>query len=300
MRRVALGTLALLLCAPLLAEEAVPLAQLWERPHDIAARDVVHGWGGKALEPSSKVVYRFVSEDTKGHSKGYEVMDPQGRTWDVKIGDEAQSEYVLSRVLWAVGYRQPVMYYVPRWKMEGGPTATPPPGRFRLQSDHENDGVWEWRENPFVDTRPLKGKIVINLLFNNWDLDESQNRIYKMKESAPGPRRWYVVQDLGAALGKSKMALGSRNNLKDFESEGFIEGVEDGRVKFDFRGRHTRLRNDLTPEDVVWACRLLSNLGHRQLDTIFRTAGYSSGDRRRFVEKIEEKIQQGLALEHRK
>ena len=298
MRGALLLTLAIL-WAPARTEESVPLAQLWERPHDIAARDVVHGWGGKALEPSSKTVYRFVSEDRKGHSKGYEVMDPQGRTWDVKIGDEAQSEYVLSRVLWAVGYRQPVMYYVPRWKMEGGPVAVPPPGRFRLQSDHENDGVWEWRENPFVETRALKGKIVINLLFNNWDLDESQNRIYKVKESAPGPTQWYVVQDLGAALGKSKIALGSRNNLKDFESEGFIEKVEDGRVKFDFSGRHTRLRNDLTPEDVVWACRLLSNLGHRQLDTIFKTAGYSPGDRRRFIAKIEEKIQQGLALEHR-
>jgi hypothetical protein len=298
MRRVALGTLVLLLWTSLLAEEAVPLAQLWERPHDIAARDVVHGWGGKALEPSSKTVYKFESEDKKGHSKGYEVVDPQGRTWDVKIGEEAQSEFVLSRVLWAVGYRQPVMYYVPRWKMEGGPTDTPPPGRFRLESDHESDGVWEWRDNPFVETRALKGKIVINLLFNNWDLDESQNRIYKVKESAPGPTRWYVVQDLGAALGKSKIALGSRNNLKDFESAGFIEGVENGRVKFDFRGRHVRLRNDLTPDDVVWACRLLSNLGRRQLDTIFKAAGYSAGERRRFIAKIEDKIRQGLELEN--
>jgi hypothetical protein len=107
------------------------------------------------------------------------------------------------------------------------------------------------------------------------------------------------VQDLGAALGKSKIALGSRNNLEDFEAEGFIEGVEDGRVKFDFHGRHSRLRNDLTPEDVVWACRLLSNLSHRQLDTIFKTAGYSPHERRRFIAKIEEKVEQGLSLEHR-
>ena len=222
--------LAALLALPCLAGESTPLEQLWQRPKDIATRDVVHGWGGSALQPSSKTVYKFKSEDTKGHSKGYEVVDPQGRTWDVKIGDEAQSEFVLSRVLWAVGYRQPVMYYVPRWKMEGGPDPTPPPGRFRLQSDHKNDGVWEWRENPFVDTRALKGLIVINLLFNNWDLDESQNRVYNVPESAPGPTRWYVVQDLGAALGKSKMALGSRNDRKDFEKDGFIKGVEAGRV----------------------------------------------------------------------
>jgi len=295
--RCAPVALAALLALPSLAAESPPLEQLWQRPKDVATRDVVHGWGGKALEPSPKAVYKFKSEDTRGHSGGYEVVDAQGRTWDVKIGDEAQSEFVLSRVLWAVGYRQPVMYYVPKWKMEGGPDRTPPAGRFRLQSDHENDGVWEWRENPFVDTRALKGLIVINLLFNNWDLDESQNRVYKVPESAPGPTRWYVVQDLGAALGKSKKALGSRNDLADFEQEGFIKGVEDGRVQFDFHGRHRALRNDITPEEVVWACRLLSNLGHHRLDAIFRAAGYSSGERRRFVAKIEEKIQQGLALE---
>jgi hypothetical protein len=224
-------------------------------------------------------------------------VDPQGRTWDVKIGEEAQPEFVLSRVLWAVGYHQPVMYYVPKWKMEGGPTATPPPGRFRLQSDHKSQGVWEWRDNPFVDTRALKGLIVINLLFNNWDMDEGQNRIYEVGASAPGPTRWYVVQDLGAALGRTQVPLGTRNDLEHFEKENFIKGVEGGRVKFDFHGRRYRLRHDLTPEDVVWACRLLSNLSHRQLDAIFRAAGYSGDERRRFVEKIEDKVREGLALD---
>ena len=123
------------------------------------------------------------------------------------------------------------------------------------------------------------------------------HRVYKVKESAPGPTRWYVVQDLGAALGKSKMALGSRNDLKDFEKDGFIKGVEDGRVQFDFHGRHKALRDNITPEEVVWACRLLSDLGRARLDAIFRAAGYAPGPRRRFLAKIEEKIQQGLALE---
>ncbi len=34
---------------------------------------------------------------------GYEVRGPDGRTWDVKLGAEAQSEVVASRVLWAIG-----------------------------------------------------------------------------------------------------------------------------------------------------------------------------------------------------
>ena len=88
--------LATLLALPAPAEESAPLEQLWQRPKDVASRDVVHGWGGKALEPSPKTVFKFKSEDKKGHSGGYEVEDAQGRTWDVKIGDEAQSEFVLS------------------------------------------------------------------------------------------------------------------------------------------------------------------------------------------------------------
>lgn len=290
---------AFLLAAVLLlgAAKAPRLDALWERPKDLASRDLFHGPGGKALLPKD-VPYRFVSEDKRGHSGGYEVLDPSGRKWDVKVGEEAQSELVLSRVLWAIGYRQPVLYYVAKWRMTGGPEGTerPPPGRFRLQSDHDTDGDWEWNENPFVDTPALKGLVVVNLLFNNWDLAASQNRVYKVEKKAPGPRRWYVVQDLGAALGKSRMALGTRNDLEDFEGEGFIEGVEDGKVRFDFKGRHKGLRNDLTPEDVRWACKLLAGLSHRQLDDAFRAAGYDDEQRRRFLRKIEEKIRQGLEV----
>lgn len=94
------------------------------------------------------------------------------------------------------------------------------------------------------------------------------------------------------------MVLGTRNVLEDFEREGFIERVtRSGHVRFDFHGRHWKLRNELTAEDVVWACRLLSKLSHRQLDDAFRAAGYPEDHRRRYVAKIEEKIQQGLALE---
>ena len=32
-----------------------------------------------------------------GYSAGYDVIDPQGRVWDVKTGDEAQPEVVASR-----------------------------------------------------------------------------------------------------------------------------------------------------------------------------------------------------------
>jgi hypothetical protein len=181
--------------------------------------------------------------------------------------------------------------------MSGGPTEHPAPGRFRLESDHATEGDWPWRKNPFSGTQQLRGLLVVNILLNNWDLDKGQNRIYVMDEGVAGPRRRYVVQDLGAALGKPRIRAGSRNDIDGYERSRFITGVLGNRVGLALQWRHPRLRNEVTPEDVVWACRLLAGLTHRQLDDVFRAAGYSDSIRSRYIRKIEEKIRQGLALE---
>ena len=44
-----------------------------------------------------------------------------GVEWSVKLGPEAHTEVVLSRVLSAVGYHQPPVYYLPAWQLGGGP-----------------------------------------------------------------------------------------------------------------------------------------------------------------------------------
>ncbi|HKQ97063.1 MAG TPA: hypothetical protein VJV75_04235 [Candidatus Polarisedimenticolia bacterium] len=283
--------------SPAAASTSEPMASLWVEPADIAARDLFYGRGGSRLAPRPEVVYRFRDLDTRGHSGGYDVEDPKGRRWDVKIGDEAQSETVVSRILWAIGYHQPVIHYVPRWRMTGGPTPAPDPGRFRLETDHEKAGEWSWKSNPFAGTRPFRGLLVANWLLNNWDLATSQNRIYKVKDSSGRGAEWFVVQDLGAALGKGGWPLGTRNAVADFESQGFVEGVEKGRVRFDYDSRHGDLLKQITPADVVWTCRLMSRLTDRQLDDAFRAAGYPPEVRGRFIQKIREKIRQGLALQ---
>jgi hypothetical protein len=289
--------LGLLAASPAASPAAPSPDELWIEPTDVGARDLFHGPGGKAMVPRD-VDYRFRKEDTKCHSGGYEVVDPEGRAWDVKIGEEAQSETVVSRILWAIGYHQPVTYHVARWRMEGGPTQTPPPGRFRLESDHDSEGNWSWKRNPFADTQPLRGLAIANFLLNNWDLDDSQNRIYEPEEPGTGPGRWYVVQDLGASLGRTRFFPGTRNDLPGFESQGFVRKVRNGRVTLDSRyWRQRRLRAGLAIEDVVWTCRLLGRLSERQLDDAFRAADYPEDVRRRYVRKIREKIQEGLALE---
>ena len=59
--------------------------------------------------------------------------------------------------------------------------------RFRLQSDHDSEGEWAWRDNPFTGTRELKGLVVVNLLLNNWDFKTSNNRIYTVQSRPPAP-----------------------------------------------------------------------------------------------------------------
>src|SRR5262245_18317857 len=146
------------------------IAELWIDPVDVEKRDLTLGPGGAALVPDPGTDFRFLEEDTSGHTGGFEVEDPQGRRWDVKIGDESRPEVVASRLLWAIGYHQPVTYFVPRWRMTGGPPGSerPLPGRFRLESDHRKEGEWSWDDNPFLATKPLRGLVVTQIILNGW------------------------------------------------------------------------------------------------------------------------------------
>jgi hypothetical protein len=300
-------------CAPAMHSTAAgpvtptQMAELWVDPADLESRDLVHGPGAKTLQPGDGSTFAFKELDTKGYSRGYDVRDPEGREWSVKLGPEAQSEIAASRLLWAVGYHQPPMYYVSRWTITGGPMPGPqPPGRFRPDLRQARSVAdWSWQQNPFVGTRPFKGLVVLNLLINNWDLKTTNNKIYQVHHAADGPQarpeagpsRWFVVRDLGAAFGKSRrFPYGTRNDVADFESQRFVTGVKDGRVQFDYHGRHRELLSDITPGDVTWACELVARLTDRQLDDGFRAAGYGEEVRRRFVRKLKSKVAEGLAL----
>jgi hypothetical protein len=270
---------------------AQQLAPLWVEPKDIASRDLLHGVGRKAGAPREGETFRLDAVETKGHSKGYYVFGADGRKWKVKVGDEAPAEVAVSRLLWAIGYHQPALYYVNEWKMTGGKEEPPGPGRFRLVSDHKSGDDWAFDDNPFVGTRELNGLVAANLLLNNWDLAASNNRIYEVD----GEKR-FVVQDLGGALGKTGWPIGSRNRIDHFEGQDFVLGVKDGRVLFDYHARHKKLLKAIAPEEVIWVSGLFAKLSDRQLTDAFRGAGYSEEVSERYVRKIKAKIRQGLGL----
>lgn len=271
-----------------------PITRLWVEPTDLSSRDLFAGPPGPRIAPDQ--TFHLQGRDKKGHSKGYDVEDSKGRTWDVKVGEEAQSEVVTSRILWAIGYHQPIVRYVARWRLTGGDTAHPEPGRFRLASDHRSEGEWSWHKVSFVGTRAYRGLVLANVILNNWDLAGSNNRVYRNDRWPSGQKKRYVVQDVGASLAKTRWPVGSRNDLKDFESQDFVTGIYNGRVQFDFHGRHTDLVRDVTPADVAWICRLLNRLSDKQLQDAFRAAQYPPEVRARYIRKIKGKIRQGLDL----
>ena len=288
---------------------AVDVTQLWQEPADLESRDLFAGPVVPAVTmPEPSTAFTFVKADRTGYSPGYDLRDANGVEWSVKLGKEAQTEVVSSRILWAIGYHQMPIYYVPSWTMTGGPGGAPGPGRFRpMPPGYKVIGDWAWTENEFAHTRPFKGLVVANMILNNWDWKTSNNKIYEVTGAAGTPSRMYVVRDLGASLGKTsapaltrwlgtRMAQGSRNDLEDFESQGFIRGVAGGRIDFDYKGIYKGVVDSVTPADVVWASQLLSRLSDAQWHDAFRAGGYPPDVAARYIAKLKSKIAEGLAV----
>lgn len=282
------------------------IAELWQAP--VEARDLFHGPGGKKLLPD-QTEFTFVAEDTTGWSPGFDVRDSGGMEWSVKTGPEAQSEVVTSRILWAIGFHQPPTYYLNAWSLTGGRAGSQEPGRFRPDLPGQRVvGEWPWHENPFVGTPEYGGLIVANLLLTNWDWKTSNNKIYELDQPVNGVTRLFVVRDLGASLGKFTypavlrlfrlrgFGQGTRNDLPGFEQQGFIERVDDGSVKFAYRGIYGDVVSTVTATHVRWACERLSQLSDQQWQDAFRSGGYTADQARRYGNKIKEKIAQGLRL----
>jgi hypothetical protein len=277
-----------------------PLAELWAEPSDIATRDLFHGVGGAALAPDPRAPFTFVKAKKSG-SPGYTVKDARGLAWSVKMGVEAQPEVAVSRLLWAIGFRQPAVYLLPAWTLEGGPDAGPK-GMARFRPDRPGwteSGSWPWRQNPFVGTRQLKGLIAFMRIVNNWDLLDRNNELYQLEPPAYGVRRFFVVKDLGASLGRTlTFHQGNKSDVEGFEQQKYIEKVVDGAVHFEDRGRrHHDLYRSVRVEDVRWTSDLLAKLTPKQWQDAFRAAHYDQETAARYVGRIRQKVEEGRRLQ---
>ena len=291
---------------------AAQLAELWVDPGP-SPRDVFWGVGGPKRAPAPDVPYTVIGKDSAGFSVSYDVTGPDGTEWSAKLGPEAQTEVVVSRLLWGLGYHQPPTYYLPSWTVAGEDNRKESEARFRpkLAELDRLEQVWSWADNPFSGTRELKGLLVILLMLNSTDLKDDNNSIYEVQSQAFGrgrpstiaqgassgvERRWFVVRDLGASLGETGKLYPRRNWLEGFERQAFITDISDAAVDFDYDGRHEELLSMIGPGDVQWAARRMARLTERQWRDAFRAGNYAAPRADRYIARIQEKIADGLAL----
>ncbi len=281
-----------------------PAASLWVEPRDLERRDVFNGpWGAKNA-PDPMAVYTLVERKHSGVNLGLTVKDEQDREWSVKqpfpggLDSEAPVEVALSRLLSAVGYRQPPVYYLPAFTLKDDfGEHVEVGGRFRLKdkSLKETD-IWKWEDNPFVGTKPYQGLIVMLMMFNSTDLKNANNSLYEYRDGDL-VKQWYVARDLGAALGDTNPISPRKNHPDSFEQVPYILGTTNGHVQFAYNGWYKNLvRDRIAPEDVAWASALLGRLSDKQWADAFRAGGYEPEVANRFIAKLKEKIRDGRSI----
>ena len=283
---------------PISPEQA---AELWIDP-GTAPRDLFWGIGGRKYAPPPDAIYEVEGRDDAGFSVSFDVESPDGVEWSAKVGPEAQTEVVMSRILWGLGYHQPPVYYLPSWKTDQKDARGEPrresEARFRpkLEELTRLDEYWFWADNPFSGTRQLKGLLAIMLMLNGTDLKDDNNSIYTTEAPWDGAMRWFLVRDIGAALGDTGKLFPRRNWLEGFERHPFITRVSGETVEFAYKGRHQELLSMISPADVQWAAQQMARLTDAQWRDAFRAGNYADPMTDRYIARIKEKIADGLAL----
>jgi hypothetical protein len=280
----------------------VSLAELWQAPKP--GGDLYYGPWGQNRAPDPRATYTLVERKEHGTNPGLTVRDPEGREWHVKQpphtdqGAEGPIEVVLSRVLSAVGYHQPPVYFQPSLTVrDPSGTHVEPGGRFRLtEPSIKALDAWSWQQNPFVGSRPYQGLLVILMMFNSSDIKNENNVLYEVRSPEDGPRHWYVVRDLGTALGETGRLAPLRGNADIFDREPFVLNVKDGLVQFNYHGWHQELFQSISAADVAFAADLLGQLTDRQWRDAFRAGGYEPAVADRFIRRLQQKIAEGRRI----
>lgn len=281
-----------------------PAASMWNEPRDLAQRDLFYGPWGSENAPDPAGTYKLVELKHTGVNLGMTVKDQRGREWSVKqpfpggLDSEAPVEVTLSRVLSAVGYHQPPVYFLPAFKLtDGFGTRVETGGRFRLKREGlKETGSWKWEDNPFIGTKPYEGLIVMLMMFNSTDLKNSNNSLYEFRDGDL-IEQWFLARDIGSALGDFNAISPRKNHIDSFEKVPFLLGVNNGYVQFAYSSWYRNLvRDRITPEHVLWASELLGRLSAKQWQDAFRAGGFEPQVANRFIARLREKISEGKAI----
>jgi hypothetical protein len=266
-------------------------AVLWE-PVDASTLDLYAGPGSEAMRPNLSRI-QFIEEETGGHNKKYRVKDGSGRTWVVKLGIEAKPETAAVRLLYGLGYKTEINYFVPKVTIPGKGTFEEV--RFEARPDNvKRLDEWKWKANPFVGTKELQGLKMMMVFMNNWDVLDLQNKVLQV-----GDQQHYIVSDLGRTfgrLGNNNLPLiyrmGRRTGSPGHYTEtDFIDKVDEGEVKLAYKGKNRGLFDEgFTVEDAAWLADRFQSLSDKQIADAFRAANYSPEEIDVFVEAVRRRI----------
>src|SRR5437588_5187697 len=296
-------------------------AVLWRDPGNIRRRDLFYGPGSKALAPAPP--FRFLREIKEGSMPKFDVEDARGVKWRVKLGPEAQSETVATRLVWAAGYNAEESYYFDHARIDGmqklsrgqkyvdGDSVRG--ARFKPHRKNVERGEqWDWSKNPFKNTRELNGLKTMIVLLNDWDVLKQNNKVIHVKDPSGKVESRYTVADLDTTLG----AVGgfgrhrSENNVQDFERRRMVSKVDKGQVKFNYdlkpkkfgllsvvyppyyfrQRRNTNAMQKVPVEHAAWIGGIMGQLSDNQLRDSFRAAGYDRATTERYVRTMRSRI----------
>lgn len=292
---------------------------LWEDPGDIAAKDMVHGVGGEKGMPVLPLT--FEAEVKHDSNPKFDIRDAKDRKYRVKLGAEARPEIAASRFLWAVGYFADEDYVLPKAPIEK--FASKRGGRFRegdtlinarfarKPGGQKRLAAWEWKHNPFVNTREFNGLRVMMAVVNSWDLKDENNAVYTDKKNN---RQVFLVSDVGASFGTNAVRAKNENgkgNAQKFQESKFILRTTSETVDFATpasatkllaesggtlaplyfrRQRYLWIGKDIPRADARWVGELLGKLTHQQIVDAFTAAHFPQEDVDIYVKVMEQRI----------
>ena len=294
-------------------------ATLWQDPGDISAKDLLYGDGGADGQPLPP--FKFISEDTNGTNPKFDVQDAKGKKWRVKLAEEARPEVVASRLLWAVGYYVNDDYLLHVATIQGldikrgaklvhnGTQVID--ARFERKPDNTTKiATWEWKNNPFSNTREFNGLRVMMAVINNWDLKDVNNAVYTDKATG---HQTFLVSDIGATFATNSLHTSraqDKGNVNNYVGSKFITGTTPTTIDFGTpsapagilvltaakRRGYDWIGNDIPREDARWIGSLLGQLTHEQLADAFRAGNFPPESIDQYVAVLESRIAQLKAL----
>lgn len=292
---------------------------LWEDPGDIAAKDMLHGLGGEKGMPVAP--FTFEAEVHRDSNPKFDIRDANDRKYRVKLGSEARPEVAASRFLWAVGYFTEEDYVLPRAAIEEFDSHRG--GRFRegntlidarfarKHGGQKRLAAWEWKHNPFLNTREFNGLRVMMAVINSWDLKNENNAVFTDKKN---DRQVFLVSDIGASFGTNSVRAENANgkgNAEEYRKSKFIVRQDERTVDFGTPGpatkllaesggllaplyiRHQRyywIGKDIPRRDARWVGTMLGKLSHQQIVDAFTAGHFSPEEVDIYTRVMEERI----------